>query len=398
TGTRSTRGRHPSIIRSVGKKKKPSSVGVMASRKRSAVWSYFEDGGDPNKAVCFVCSDKIQHCGNTSNLLKHLRSKHQADRCRSLGRPRRYCCAGSSSSNSSTPGWWTRIRTRTRTQPDTQVERSGEEGEDLRAEQFRGEEAMSRADQGSVSEACYLSAIMSKKRSAVWTYYQDDEDGNKALCLICLENIQHRRNTSNLLKHLRKRHPAEYADVEDRTKRRQCKEGDSTCPTRAGIPVNALPRTAGRALPQSPKDTFSVCLSLTEKRALEQEIRVLERERELTEQLRRAQEQEARALEQQRALTEQLRRAQEEEMRRARELEARVLQHERQAIEQLRRAQEQESRALDREREALEQLRRECHFCIWVVFFFYFFKNMFTLKTPFHGQTALFVCCQTGNL
>uniref|UniRef100_A0A8C9RRL1 BED-type domain-containing protein n=1 Tax=Scleropages formosus TaxID=113540 RepID=A0A8C9RRL1_SCLFO len=233
--------------------------------------------------------------------------------------------------------------------------------------QFRGEEAMSRADQGSVSEACYLSAIMSKKRSAVWTYYQDDEDGNKALCLICLENIQHRRNTSNLLKHLRKRHPAD------------AKRERSPCRTAHILEVG-----------QSEQEQM--------RRALEQEIRVLERERELTEQLRRAQEQEARALEQQRALTEQLRRAQEEEMRRARELEARVLQHERQAIEQLRRAQEQESRALDREREALEQLRRECHFCIWVVFFFYFFKNMFTLKTPFHGQTALFVCCQTGNL
>ncbi|KPP61648.1 hypothetical protein Z043_120231 [Scleropages formosus] len=218
---------------------------------------------------------------------------------------------------------------------------------------------MSRADQGSVSEACYLSAIMSKKRSAVWTYYQDDEDGNKALCLICLENIQHRRNTSNLLKHLRKRHPAEYADVEDRTKRRQCKEGALALPHCTFKPPVPL-QSACRSTPEYP-DILEVGQSEQEqmRRALEQEIRVLERERELTEQLRRAQEQEARALEQQRALTEQLRRAQEEEMRRARELEARVLQHERQAIEQLRRAQEQESRALDREREALEQLRRE---------------------------------------
>ncbi|KAL4657053.1 inner centromere protein-like [Arapaima gigas] len=323
----------------------------MASRKRSAVWSYFEDGEDPNKALCLVCADKIQHCGNTSNLLKHLRSKHQAQFADVEAKKKlpEVTAAATLQHGVETAGY-----------PEMLDSGSGEE--DLRGEQFRGEEAMSRAEQSGVGEACYLSATVSKKRSAVWTYYQDDEDGNKALCLICLENIQHRRNTSNLLKHLRKRHPAEYADVEDRSKRRQSDEGPLALPHCAFKPPPTFPSPCrGTAKYPDILEVITVGQSEQEqmRRALEQEVRVLERERELTEQLRRAQEQEARALEQQRALTEQLRRAQEEEMRRARELEARVLQRERQAIEQLRRAQEQESRALEREREALEQLRRE---------------------------------------
>lgn len=51
----------------------------MASRKRSAVWLYYQPGEDASKVVCMICLDAIQHCGNTSNMLKHLRSKHHAE-------------------------------------------------------------------------------------------------------------------------------------------------------------------------------------------------------------------------------------------------------------------------------------------------------------------------------
>lgn len=134
--------------------------------------------------------------------------------------------------------------------------------EDAKHERF-AEEAPTAADAGAAAETCYLSGATSKKRSAVWTYYQDDEDGNKALCLICLENIQHRRNTSNLLKHLRKRHPAEYADVEDRTKRRQVEDGVIATPPCAFKHQTTLQSTCRNATKYpghlSPTYAFSVC-------------------------------------------------------------------------------------------------------------------------------------------
>uniref|UniRef100_A0A3B3R5W0 Inner centromere protein-like n=1 Tax=Paramormyrops kingsleyae TaxID=1676925 RepID=A0A3B3R5W0_9TELE len=317
---------------------KLKSAGIMASRKRSAVWPYFQDGVDPNKATCLVCSETIQHCGNTSNLLKHLRSKHQAEFADVEAKRRPF--EGASC-------------VKLKMLDSVAVE------EDAKHERF-AEEAPTAGDAGAAAETCYLSGATSKKRSAVWTYYQDDEDGNKALCLICLENIQHRRNTSNLLKHLRKRHPAEYADVEDRTKRNATKYPGHLSPTYAfSVCFCFMLRNESLALICNGVITVGQSEQEQIRRALEQEARALERERELTEQLRRAQEQEARALEQQRALTDQLRRAQEEEMKRARELEAGVLQRERQAIEQLRRAQEQESMAIEREREALARMREE---------------------------------------
>ncbi|XP_048829247.1 plectin-like [Brienomyrus brachyistius] len=321
----------------------------MASRKRSAVWPYFQDGMDPNKTTCLVCSETIQHCGNTSNLLKHLRSKHQAEFA-DVEAKRRPSEGASVTAFHHTmePGDYPEILDSVAV-------------EDVKHDRLT-EEAPAAADAGAAAETCYLSGATSKKRSAVWTYYQDDEDGNKALCLICLENIQHRRNTSNLLKHLRKRHPAEYADVEDRTKRRQAEDGVIASPPCAFKHQTTLQNTCRNAT-KYPDILEVITVGQSEeeqiRRALEQEARALERERELTEQLRRAQEQEARALEQQRALTDQLRRAQEEEMKRARELEAGVLQRERQAIEQLRRAQEQEARAIEREREALARMREE---------------------------------------
>ena len=52
---------------------------VLTKRVRSSVWNFFEKDDDPNYAMCLVsgCKTKIkQSCGNTSNLLKHLKAQH----------------------------------------------------------------------------------------------------------------------------------------------------------------------------------------------------------------------------------------------------------------------------------------------------------------------------------
>ena len=51
----------------------------MNKRPRSSVWNHFQKDDDPEYAICVVggCRTKIkQSCGNTSNLLKHLKTQH----------------------------------------------------------------------------------------------------------------------------------------------------------------------------------------------------------------------------------------------------------------------------------------------------------------------------------
>ena len=51
---------------------------MASKRPRSSVWSYFKREGEGEYAVCQVsgCRTKIKFCNNTSNLLKHLKTKH----------------------------------------------------------------------------------------------------------------------------------------------------------------------------------------------------------------------------------------------------------------------------------------------------------------------------------
>ncbi|XP_076065617.1 uncharacterized protein LOC143039446 isoform X2 [Oratosquilla oratoria] len=59
-----------------------------------------------------------------------------------------------------------------------------------------------------------------RKRSAVWTYFDNaKETSDKVLCQICGERIMHSGNTSNMLKHLKIKHPEEYKSIEIKPKK-----------------------------------------------------------------------------------------------------------------------------------------------------------------------------------
>ncbi|XP_023671777.1 uncharacterized protein [Paramormyrops kingsleyae] len=326
----------------------------MASRKRSAVWLYYQPGEDASKVVCMICLDAIQHCGNTSNMLKHLRSKHHAEyadveakKKAEARTPREaaHAVAAASTAAAAYPDMLTIVV------------------DDSEKEQIKSEDDRTGTVIGIHNGPSHSSVSEPKKEGAIWAYYQEGHEGNSALCLLCSENVLYRRNESQLHKHLRKRHPNEYNGLEGGASAVGWEEPAAGSMVHCSLRRPSLQDEACGIGGRFPDILEVITLGQSEqeqtRRALEQEARALQRERELTEQLRRAQEQEARALEQQRELTEQLRRAQEQEMKRAREQEAQALERERQAIEQLRRAQEQEGRAIRTEREALEQLRRD---------------------------------------
>ncbi|KAJ8335619.1 hypothetical protein SKAU_G00389610 [Synaphobranchus kaupii] len=325
-------------------------LSVTKTRKRSAVWSYYQDGLDPNKVLCLVCSENINYPQNTSNLLRHLRKKHPGEYGDIEGSLKER--SGEKAGAVVTGSLAEQVRHNGITDNSQVIQITGQsEGQ----EHISSEETcMAVAD--IVDEAYCSSLLPTKKRSAVWSYYERGEDATKVLCLLCSEHIHYRQNTSNLLRHLRKKHSDKYIDK----KRKALPSEGLDVSMDHGFKQKTLPidyRSTGA--PAGFVEALTVEHSEQMKKTMEQETRALERERELTEQLRRAQQQEARALEQQRELTEQLRRAQEQEMKRIRELETRALEQERKGVEQLRKEQEQEAKAIEREREALEQLKKE---------------------------------------
>lgn len=64
------------------------------------------------------------------------------------------------------------------------------------------------------------------KRSIVWTFFDVSGDKKEAVCKICKKVSVNHGNTSNLREHLKRVHPIQYEDEEDRL-RPQNKAGNS---------------------------------------------------------------------------------------------------------------------------------------------------------------------------
>ncbi|KAK7004624.1 zinc finger BED domain-containing protein 1 [Biomphalaria glabrata] len=152
----------------------------MSKRKLSAAWDYFtKDSQDESKAVCSVCFIKIAHNNNTTNMLKHLRIKHPAEFSHS------------------------------------QAQISGSKLTDLSA--IKNKVAKGIKPKGAhhkpVLQPRLLKVNISSKRklSAAWNFFvKDSEDESKAVCNMCFFKIAHNNNTTNMLKHLRIKHPSEF--------------------------------------------------------------------------------------------------------------------------------------------------------------------------------------------
>ncbi|XP_024296047.1 zinc finger BED domain-containing protein [Oncorhynchus tshawytscha] len=324
----------------------------MAPRKRSVVWSFFR-AVDEKKVTCLLCLETVLHCGHTTNMLRHLRSKHLNEySSAAASKDRRSVAADNSQPMMINSEDYCDVEVALEEQPPEQAASVSDAdiataiNGILKAAEDHAVGRESRA--GIVGQGSAGATPSGRKWSSVWTHYERLEEQNRALCLICNEKIQHQSSTSNLLRHLSKRHPDAFARLECHIKKQKTSGVQKTLRRDAdsGPKHTNLSRRIGEvALKQSPgkfPDAFDMM------GACEREVRVLERERELTEALRSAQQQEARALEQQRELLETLRRAN------TRETSA-----EKEALETLRRSQKQEARSLQREREDLQRERVE---------------------------------------
>uniref|UniRef100_A0A8C8EY05 BED-type domain-containing protein n=1 Tax=Oncorhynchus tshawytscha TaxID=74940 RepID=A0A8C8EY05_ONCTS len=312
--------------------------GKMAPRKRSVVWSFFR-AVDEKKVTCLLCLETVLHCGHTTNMLRHLRSKHLNEYSSAAASKDRRSVAADDNSQPMMMNSEDYCDEQAASVSDADIASAIngilKAAEDHAVVRDTGAVIVSQVSAGATPSG--------RKWSSVWTHYERLGEQNRALCLICNEKIQHQSSTSNLLRHLSKRHPEAFARLEGHIKKQKTK----------------------------PELLISCCLSYAfdVMGACEGEVRVLERERELTEALRRAQQQEARALEQQRELLGTLRRANTREasaekvaletLRRSQEQEARSLQREREDLQRERVELQMEKERMQREREELECLRRD---------------------------------------
>ncbi|XP_030622289.1 SAFB-like transcription modulator [Chanos chanos] len=198
-----------------------------------------------------------------------------------------------------------------------------------------------------------LVVVPSRKWSAVWEHYQKVEE-RRVLCLLCMEKIQHQSSTSNLIRHLQKKHPTQYAQLEDQSQRRISNKDTNAQPSpsthttskiqQAGSPKH-IPLNHALQVPLRHSSHTPAYIAKEYS-----ESRLLERERELTEALRRVQQEEKQSLEQQRELLQQSR---------ALETERRALQNQRHDQEDEAFRLKKEKEELEREREALQKEREK---------------------------------------
>ncbi|XP_047437566.1 zinc finger BED domain-containing protein [Mugil cephalus] len=297
---------------------------MSPTRKRSSVWMHFVDKGF-ERAECNICKSNISiKAGSTFNLRRHLRARHpnvqeaeqrqcspdadqEKDEANVAAANTSFAFVNVTLEDGDSGGIATVTEKKYSVKP---------------VEQTARKEA---SDNPPVKRTQH-------RRSLIWRHFQRLDSLNAAQCGICMKKVQCFKygSTSNLRRHMSKRHPKVFSDLE-------ANEAHET-------PLNS---TQDSSTNNGTQGTFHA----TEQKsfqACDDERRVFRRERELIDALRRTQKEEALTLQHQRELLEKLRAAN------AREAAA-----EREEIESLRKAQQEEAKDLERQREELQKEKEE---------------------------------------
>ncbi|KAI3377857.1 hypothetical protein L3Q82_009005, partial [Scortum barcoo] len=290
-----------------------------ARRRRSLIWRHFECLDSFAAARCRLCMKKLQcfEGGSTSNLHRHMLKRHPEVFSQQVANEKK-----PPQDNGDTPTPEETVKAPFSVEvmledkySDTLT--SGNEAIDSSLEAVGPAEQITREEAGDDRPA----RRGRNKRSLIWRHYEHLDSLAAARCRLCMKKLQcfESGSTSNLHRHMLKRHPEVFSQQVANGKNPPQDNGDTPTP-----------------------DALEVS------RASKGEKRVFRRELQLIEALRRAQREEARALEQQRELLEKLRAAN------TREAAA-----EREQIELLRKAQLEEAKELSRQKEELQKEKAE---------------------------------------
>ncbi|CAL1569599.1 unnamed protein product [Knipowitschia caucasica] len=167
-------------------------IKVKGERKRSVAWDYFTRQGS-GEASCNVCLSTVKSCGNTTNLVQHLRVKHSAEyeRLRAQREEQERAAAARGSQSGEAAVWRSTVK---------EEEQEAVYGNmDIGFNSFSISQVSPRVRR----------VPSERKRSVVWRYFTRQLSG-EATCDVCLKTVRSCGNTTNLVKHLRLKHKPEY--------------------------------------------------------------------------------------------------------------------------------------------------------------------------------------------
>ncbi|KAI1886950.1 hypothetical protein AGOR_G00201040 [Albula goreensis] len=137
---------------------------------RSWVWGHFTLLS-PNKVQCGLCNNLLSYCKNTSTMVRHIRTRHPAV-------------------NHCTPSF---------TAPPTQTEPASFMGQAELEVELETNTTIAEVEREEIPEC-------RGGRSWVWNHF-NLLNPIKVQCLLCQNLLSYNKNTSAMLRHIRKRHP-----------------------------------------------------------------------------------------------------------------------------------------------------------------------------------------------
>ncbi|KAM9410523.1 uncharacterized protein KZ484_002564 isoform 2-T2 [Pholidichthys leucotaenia] len=187
---------------------------VRHTQHRSVIWRHFVRLESPNAARCRICMKDLIKCGGTGNLHRHLSKKHPKEYSElfpNRQRPKPLNSSQDSNVNTETDDTCWAIEER------APVE---EELEDMDSDIICTVLDPLQGDP-THAEKSDNTPVKHKRRSVIWRYFVQLDRPNVARCRLCRKKLSITGGTSNLYRHMSKRHPKEYSKLPANGQHRQ---------------------------------------------------------------------------------------------------------------------------------------------------------------------------------
>ncbi|KAF7660580.1 hypothetical protein LDENG_00279340 [Lucifuga dentata] len=205
--------------------------------KRSIVWNFFKKIDTASLVQCQICGSSVHRHGNTSTLLRHMRIWHPTEFSIAKERAEIVTVSGGfqpMETNSDQP-CSVEVTLEDSDSAPTENETVMHSSLDaiLKASGISEQESQRKEINGNIPSTC--------KRSLIWQYFDDLGSAGGSQCQICMKTIhQCKGSTSNLLRHMAKKHPRTFSllTVKGKISQATNKSHDSTDNSHTSIPVS----------------------------------------------------------------------------------------------------------------------------------------------------------------
>uniref|UniRef100_A0A8D9EFA7 Zinc finger BED domain-containing protein 1 n=1 Tax=Cacopsylla melanoneura TaxID=428564 RepID=A0A8D9EFA7_9HEMI len=186
----------------------------MSRRNKSIVWDYFSKDND-GTVQCTICNAIYKNCGNTSNLRSHLLQKHPTDV------PDHY--AGTSK-RSKKKKFKTEVEDPSYDNHNVLSEILNEDYHYGTTPGIATQHKSKKWEEPNTDRIVFEKvSIPTGMKSIYWKHFGFPADGNgeilskqKVICCLCSTQFSYAQNTTNIKKHLERKHPIQYKELHDR--------------------------------------------------------------------------------------------------------------------------------------------------------------------------------------